>query len=955
MRRTSLLLAFCLAFAGRAAAQTISTFAGGGPNNLPATSANLNFPSGVARDSAGNLYIAAKQGYRVFKVATDGVLTVVAGSGVYGNSGDGGLATSASFSGPAGVAVDASGNIYIADAGPDGNVVRKVTASTGIITTVAGNGTQGYSGDGGPATGAQLNVPDAVAVDASGNIYIADSNNSAIRKVTVGTGIITTVAGNGTQGYSGDGGPATSANLRYPHGVAVDASGNIYIGDTANSRVRKVDASTGIITTVAGNGSIGCSGDAGTATEATLADPYGIAVDASGKIYIVDIDCMSVRMVDASGNITTVAGNGSIGYSGDGGQATNAELTGPQDVALGPAGSFYIADTNNLRIRMVDASGVISTVAGNGYTSLGGDGFSATKASLSGPGGVAMDTSGNVYIADSNNNVIRKVDASTGIIATVAGNGKDDYSGDGGSATAAALYSPYGVVVDANGDIYIADTNNNVIRKVSAATGVITTVAGTGTADYTGDGGLATDATLNYPFGVAVDGNGNLYIADIGNSAIRKVAASTGIITTMAGNGTPGYTGDGGLATDATLYFPTGVAVDSNGNLYIADGGNSVIRKVTASTGIITTVAGNGTPGYTGDGGLATSATLAFPSGVMVDASVNIYIADTYNNAIRKVAASTGIITTVAGNGELGYGGDGGPAIDAMLASPEGVAADGDGSLYIADSSNNVIRKVNAVPATLQSISVSPANPSLPNGETVQFHATATYSDSSTQDITGSVTWNSSKPRFATIATDGEATALKPGTTTIGASSGGVTGSTTLTITSPTLMSLSVTPTDAQITVGGRQQFAATGNYSDKTTKTITTSVTWSSSETSVATIGIGGLATGVAAGNTTIEASIGDISNTATLSVQPALVSITLYPLNPSIAVGSTVQFAATGTYSDSSTQDLTNKVAWTTTKPGVATVGASGLATGIAPGKTSIRAKLGGVSASTQLTVTR
>ena len=485
----------------------------------------------------------------------------------------------------------------------------------GVITTVAGNGTAGYSGDGEPATNASLGYPLGVALDISGNLYIAQSYNNRIRNVDT-SGIITTVAGNGTYGYSGDGGPATNASLRAPSDVAVDASGNLYIADSANHCIRKVDTA-GIITTVAG-----------------MSHPSDVAVDASGNLYIAEVDAHRISKVDTSGIITTVAGNGTWGYSGDGGPATNASFWQPWGVAVDASGNLYIADSADRRIRKVDTYGIITTVAGNGAGGYSGDGGPATNASLCAPLGVAVDASGNLYIADWCNQRIRKVDTS-GIITTVAGNGAGGYSGDGGPATNASLWWPSGVAVDASGNLYIAEVGNQRIRRVDTS-GIITTVAGNGTAGYSGDGGPATNARLCWPSDVAVDASGNLYIADWYNHRIRKVDTS-GIITTVAGNGTASYSGDGGPATNASLRYPHGVAVDVNGNLYIADYDNHRIRTVDP-LGIITTVAGNGTEGYSGDGGPATNARLQYPSGVTVDTSGNLYIADRDNHRIRKVS-----------------------------------------------------------------------------------------------------------------------------------------------------------------------------------------------------------------------------------------------------------------------------------------------------------------------------
>ena len=349
------------------------------------------------------------------------------------------------------------------------------------------------------------------------------------------------------------------------------------------------------------------------------------------------IDALAPGTPPPSGDITTTAGNGTAGYSGDGGAATSAKLYGPTGVAVDGSGNVYIADSENNRIRMVTAStGVISTVAGTGTAGYSGDGGAATSAKLNAPSGVAVDNSGNIYIADCYNNRIRMVSASTGIISTVAGSRQAGYYGDGGPATSASLYVPYALAVDSSDNIYIVDGTER-IRMVTASTGIISTVAGDGTGGYSGDGGAATSAELDVPSGVAVDRSGNIYIGDRLNNRVRIVTASTGIISTVAGDGTEGYSGDGGAATSAELNWPVGVAVDSSGNIYIGDYSNSRIRMVTASTGVISTIAGDGTQGYSGDGGAATSAELYWPTGIAVNSSY-LFIADFGNNRIRAVS-----------------------------------------------------------------------------------------------------------------------------------------------------------------------------------------------------------------------------------------------------------------------------------------------------------------------------
>jgi len=351
--------------------------------------------------------------------------------------------------------------------------------------------------------------------------------------------IITTVAGNGfggttTGAYLGDGGQATAAEFYYPNGVAIDASGNIFISDCYNNRIRRINT-LGIITTSAGNGTLGYSGDGGQATNAMLNKPDGIALDASGNLYIADWGNCVIRKVTTSGIITTVAGNGVYAFSGDGGSATNASFRNVQGVTVDLVGNIYISDEFSYRIRKVNTAGIISTIAGGGSSGLG-DGGLATNAEIGSAAFLATDMLGNLYITDDFNR-IRKVDTS-GIITTFAGNGTAGYSGDGGQATAAELNGSAGICVyGVTGDVFIGDNSNNCVRKVNS-NGVISTFAGNGTAGYSGDGALAANAELNYPWGVALDYSGNMYIADEHNQRIRMVtnAEAAGIAQFASSN-----------------------------------------------------------------------------------------------------------------------------------------------------------------------------------------------------------------------------------------------------------------------------------------------------------------------------------------------------------------------------------------------------------------------------------
>lgn len=665
-------------------AQIIRTVAGGRSTESGAAITTGFQPYGLAVDAGGNLFVS-DLGHRVFKVTPAGTITLVAGNGKPGFSGDNGPATSASLQYPAGLAVDANGNLYIADS--YNSRIRKV-ASDGTITTVAGDGTTALSGDGGAATQAKLYRPSGVAIDANGNILIADTQNNRIRSVSV-TGVITTVAGGGVA--LGDGGLALNALIANPTGVATAANGNFYITDAGNSRLRKVNAA-GQISSIAGNGTPGFSGDGGLATDAKIADPSAVTVDAAGNVYFADRVNLRIRRVAANGIINTFAGNGSAAFSGDGGAAGSAGIAVPLGVTRDANGNIFIADTGNSRIRKVSTDGLIGTFAGNGI----GDGGLATRALLEGAGDVAIDKMGNLYVAEYYGQRVRKV-TPDGNIFTVAGNGEYGFSGDGGPASSAKLNYPTAVALDAIGNLYIADYANNRIRKVTPG-GIISTFAGDGTGHCgscgggsgppNGDGGLAINANFYRPENIAVDTIGNLYIVDIYNGRVRKVNVD-GVISTYVGGGTGNA--DGVLATSIYLYHPSGIATDANGNVFVAQSSSSVIRKV-AANGIITTIAGNGIYGFSGDGGPAINASINYPRKLTVDVASNLYFSSTYSERIRKVASS-GIISTVAGNGVSGFSGDGGPAISANLSAPIGVAVDSGGALLFTDGGAR-IRKV---------------------------------------------------------------------------------------------------------------------------------------------------------------------------------------------------------------------------------------------------------------------
>ena len=660
-----------------------STFAGEGE---PATDVPMS-PYGLAIDDAGNIYVADLSNRRVRRVdARTGRATTVAGTGgqiLFGMNGDGGLANAAAFNEPRAVAFDPSGNLLVAD-----STIRRIDATDGIVTTIVG-GEHGFCGDGADALSACFDYISGIAVDSHGNVFITDVNNQRVRRVDGETRVITTIAGNGAEGFSGDGGAAIDASLDFPFGVAIDEVRSVlYISDAGNDRVRSVDLETETISTFAGGGSVSEGvGDGLPATSAILNTPIGLAIDASGNLLIAERGGPRVRRVDIETRIiTTVAGSGAYGADGDGGPATAASFNDPWAVAVDGAENVIVADFTGY-VRRIDGTGTIDLVAGNQEQLVVEDDVAATATTLHGPAGVSVDGSGNLFITDQTSQLIRRVDFATQIITTIAGGGMPETGiGDGGSATEAALSTPSGhVAIDDDGNVYFADRYNYRVRRVDALTGDITTVAGNGVADSSGDVGQATEAAV-LPDDLALDTQGNLYIAQEATRTIRRVNLDSGVISTLAGGGTENP-GDGGDATDAVLGSALHIAVDANDDLFIADYANRRIRRVDASTGTITTVVGGG-EGFE-ENRQATDVSI-LPRGIAFDDDGNLYITDyNYPYGIRKVDAETQMITTVAGDdgSELG---DNGPAREAALFYARDVAVDASGNLYIATGDDRI-------------------------------------------------------------------------------------------------------------------------------------------------------------------------------------------------------------------------------------------------------------------------
>ncbi len=669
---------------------------------IPATGSSLADPGGIAVDGDGRIFIADSKNNRVLRVELDGSVTTIAGTGSPGFSGDGGPATSAELQLPAGVAVDGLGRVFVADSG---NARIRVIAIDGTMSTLAGTGVAEYGGDGGPAILAQLANPQAVTVDGLGRVFVADTDNNRIRRIDI-DGTISTVTGDGTANFAGDGLDATLAEVNAPYGLAIDPLGRVVIADTFDQRIRRIELD-GTIDTIAGDGTPNYFGDGGPATQAELQFPVGLAFDAAGRLFVADVVNERIRRIDLDGTISTAAGTGDIGYAGDGGAAAAAMFDSPLGVAVDAQGRLVVDDTRNERVRRVDTTGVIATVAGTGGFGLGGDGGAATSAELANPFGVAVDTAGRGYIADTFHHRIRRVELD-GTIVTIAGDGISGYAGDGGPATQAELASPDGVAIDAMGRVYIADTYNQRIRRIDVD-GTIATVAGDGNQSYGGDNGPATSAELSNPNGVAVDPMGRVVIADTYNHRIRRVELD-GTIVTIAGTGQNGYNGDGIAATSALITFPYDVAVDAQGRVLFGDTASQRVRRVELD-GTIATIAGNGSAGYNGDGIAAIAAELSSPYGVTTDPQGRVLITDGANQRIRRIELD-GTIATVAGNGTTGADGDAAAATSAQLAGPIGIAVDAIGRIVIADTNNQRIRRIDPATGVIATVAgkVDPEN-----------------------------------------------------------------------------------------------------------------------------------------------------------------------------------------------------------------------------------------------------
>ncbi|HEY0158093.1 MAG TPA: hypothetical protein VGF28_12475 [Thermoanaerobaculia bacterium] len=644
---------------------TFTTYVGpaGGAGAYDGTGAAAGFlrPRGVVADAAGNVYVTDNNTIR--KITPAGVVTTLAG--LAGSPGlQDGTGSEARLHG-GGLAIDSSGTLYVAE----GTAIRKVTPE-GTVTTLAGSDTSGTAD--GTGSAAQFFIAGALTVDAAGNVYVADTGNHTIRKITPG-GVVTTLAGvpNGSGNFDGTG---SNARFQSPRAIAYDGSGNLYV--TSLHTIRKV-TTAGVVTTFAGvKGFSGNGSTDGSALTARFHYPDGIAIEA-GIIYVADTGNHTIRKI-ASGNVSTVAGVALSQGSSDG-TGSAARFRGLQGICA-RSGSLYVTDTNNNTIRKVTTAGVVTTLAGS--SSIGSVNGTRTVARLSRPGGVALGNDGTMYIADTDNHVIRKVVG--GNVSTFAGLAGTSGSANG-TGTAARFTSPYGVATDSLGNVYVADTFNHTIRKISSD-GAVITLAGLA-ATSGGVDGTGSAARFYRPRALAVDGSGNVYVADTSNHTIRKVSPGGAVVTVAGAAESPGHAN--GPGSVARFDNPSGIAVDALGNVFIADTNNQAIRKMTPAYEVSTYAGFIYWLGGHRDG-VGTNAWFYNPTGVAIDSGGYLYVSDWGNDTIRKIDPATAV-TTLGGVAGETHGMDG-TADAARFAYPYGIAADNDGNVYVADSENHKIR-----------------------------------------------------------------------------------------------------------------------------------------------------------------------------------------------------------------------------------------------------------------------
>ncbi len=661
------------------------------PISYSGSNPSFNKPYNVSSDQYGNVYVCDTSNQLIRKITPTGEVSTIAGTGGFGNTD--GLSTIATFTNTKALAVDSIGNIYVVGNFQYNNI-RKITPA-GVVSTFAGSPTAFVSGFAdGNGTAATFNNPSAITIDSTNVLYVTDTGNGTIRRIDT-NGDVLTIAGDPAFPSSYADGVGSAAQFDYPVGITMNPAGNLFVTDQNNHVIRKITLNPvthiGTVTTVAGTqGFFGYGSSNGTLLGgATFGGMTGIASDASGILYVCDTGNQLIRKVDIIGDsVTTLAGmDGVSGY--DDGNGLSASFNTPTGITIGPDGNLYIADKENSTIRKITPTGDVSTYSGIAEKPGSSDntGPRSLPTTFANPAGIAIDSAGNMYISERYNQTVRII-TSAGEVTTYTGTNIVPGSTDGNIANA-LFYNPFGLTVDSSRNIYLTDTSNETIRKIDYATGNVSTIAGTLLATGSTDA-IGTAASFNDPSDVAIDSIGNLYISDTFNNTIRKMDLASGNVTTFAGSlgGVAGHAD--GLGTAATFFRPKGLAIDSLNNLYVADENNSIIRKITPA-GQVTTVAGQALV-IGAINGPAANATFKYPTDVAVDTAGNLYVADYINVLVRKIDTG-GNVTTLAGSVGV-QGSTDGTGTAALFNAPYSIAVGPDGNIYLVDSGNMNIRRI---------------------------------------------------------------------------------------------------------------------------------------------------------------------------------------------------------------------------------------------------------------------
>jgi streptogramin lyase len=673
----------------------------------------LNRPTGITADSKGNLYVADQGNNTIRKLDSSYKLTTIAGkAGIPGNAD--GKGTNATLTGPAGITADSQGNLYVADQA--NNTIRKIDKNMSVTTIAGQAGIQGSSD--GQGTNATFSGPAGITADTQGNLYVADQGNNTIRKIDKNLNVTTIAGQTGIQGNSD--GQGINATFSTPYSITSDTQGNLYVADQGNNMIREIDKDLNVMT-IAGQAGIQGSSD-GQGTNATFSGPAGITIDSQGNLYVADLHNSTIRKIDSNNIVTTIAGQAGASGNNDG-RGTNATFGFPAGITADSQGNLYVTDQYASTIRKIDTNNYVTTIAGKSLFRGSSDGL-PTNTDWFIPTFITADKQGNLYIADQQNYTVRKIDKNLRVTTIAGQSGVQGRSN--GKGTNATFSTLYGITDDNQGNLYVADLGNSTIRKIDKNLNVTTLAGQTGVRGSSD--GQGTNATFNAPTGITADSQGNLYVADAGNWTIRKIDKNLNVTTIAGQTGVEG--GSDGQGTNATFASIYGIAADNQGNLYVADSGNNIIRQIDSNNNV-TTIAGNGAHGNSD--GQGTNATFGYLTGITADNQGNLYVGDAGNNTIREIDTNN-TVTTIAGRAGI-QGSSEGQGTNAIFNQLRDITFDGKGKFYISDQSTIRVGvfiqsgqtiNLNALPKKTYGDASISLNPTASSGLTISYTSSNT-------------------------------------------------------------------------------------------------------------------------------------------------------------------------------------------------------------------------------------